>query len=154
MNPMHLITQRRNLFGLLLALVISLWAGAASAQTYTQISAPELQSLMTAKGYTTEVDQDGDLIWSIDGVRSLLIVAKDQESIQFVYSSNARPSLETINQWNRSKRYSRSFIDQDGDPILKLDLDLAGGVTKARIYDYLLTARTSLVHWSREVLQR
>jgi hypothetical protein len=154
MNPMHFITQRHNLFGLLLALVISLWAGAASAQTYTQISSPELQSLMTAKGYTTEVDQDGDLIWTIDGVRSLLIVAKDQESIQFVYSSNARPSLETINQWNRSKRYSRSFIDKDGDPILKLDLDLAGGVTKARIYDYLLTARTSLVHWSREVLQR
>lgn len=154
MNPMHLITQRRNLFGLLLALVISLWAGAASAQTYTQISAPELQSLMASKGYTTEVDQDGDLIWTIDGVRSLLIVAKDKESIQFVYSSSARPSLETINQWNRSKRYSRSFIDQDGDPILKLDLDLAGGVTKARIYDYLLTARTSLTHWSREVLQR
>lgn len=61
-------------------------------------------------------------------------------------------SLETVNEWNRTKRYSRSYLDSDQDPVLELDLDLAGGVTEDRIIDFLSTCRLSFSAWLKEVM--
>jgi len=36
-------------------------------------------------------------------------------------------SLERINEWNRSQRFGRAFLDKDNDPILEMDLDLDDG---------------------------
>lgn len=137
---------------LLLALGASLWGSSAMAQEYTQITSQELQTLMTAKGYATELDSDGDIIWTVDGIRTLVMVSQDKESVQFLYGVRDKVSWEAINAWNSSKRYSRSFLDKSGSPMIKLDLDLAGGISRGRLYDYLVTARTSMLQWRREVL--
>jgi hypothetical protein len=60
--------------------------------------------------------------------------------------------LKDVNEWNRTKRYSRSYLDEEGDPFLELDLDLAGGVLKERIVDFLSTCRQSFLIWYDEVL--
>lgn len=144
----------RLLFALTLTLLVSAFSTTAQAQTYTQINGQEIASILQEKGQTVSLDNDGDVIWTVDGVRTLIIIAQDRESIQFVASfsdGNATPSK--INQWNKSKRYSRTFLDDQGRPVLKLDLDFAGGITKARIIDYLITCRTSVKRWIEEVVQ-
>jgi hypothetical protein len=35
--------------------------------------------------------------------------------------------LETINEWNRSERFGRAYLDKENDPILEMDLDLDDG---------------------------
>ena len=33
-------------------------------------------------------------------------------------------SLEKLNQWNKDKRFARAYKDDEGDPVLEMDVDL------------------------------
>ncbi|RZI55358.1 MAG: YbjN domain-containing protein [Zymomonas sp.] len=46
--------------------------------------------------------------------------------------------LERINEWNRTHRFGRAYVDDEGDPILQMDLDLDdGGVSRLLFIDNL-----------------
>jgi len=137
--------------------VLLLVAGASLAQTEAVIeslSVQQLKTFMSAEGYAVHVDDDGDLIWKIEGFNAVMFVADDQESLQFyaAFTSDSA-DLAKVNMWNRTKRYSRSYLDGDGDPCLELDLDLAGGVMPARIQDFIKTCRLSFEVWLTEVVR-
>lgn len=53
------------------------------------------------------------------------------------FSTDNPPSLERVNEWNREKRFSRAYLDEEGDPVLEADLDLAGGVADGAIRAFL-----------------
>jgi hypothetical protein len=36
-------------------------------------------------------------------------------------------TLETLNEWNRSQRFGRAYLDKVNDPILEMDVDLDDG---------------------------
>lgn len=40
------------------------------------------------------------------------------------YSDADATSLERINEWNKTKRFARAYRDNDGDPVLEMDVDL------------------------------
>ncbi len=128
-----------------------------SAQSVLQAVAPEqLHKIVKDEGYAVEPDKDNDLIWKIEGTKCLLMTS-DSKGSTIVFRTSFRTkkvTLEAINEWNKSKRYSRSYLDKDGEPVLQLDLDLAGGITKDRILDFLSTCKASLNAWIKEVIQR
>ncbi|MDQ1686967.1 MAG: hypothetical protein QOC82_3704 [Frankiaceae bacterium] len=43
------------------------------------------------------------------------------------YDLNASPGLDSINEWNRSERFGRAYLDKENDPILEMDIDLDDG---------------------------
>jgi hypothetical protein len=61
--------------------------------------------------------------------------------------------LAKVNAWNKTKRFSRSYLDDDDHVCLELDLDLAGGVTPDRVRDFLKTCRSAFQLWCREVVE-
>ena len=126
---------------------------AAEASVLQSISRDQLTALMAEEGYSTSIDKDGDIVWKIEGFKSYLFILDDGAALQFHSSFiNDGATLKKINEWNQSKRYSRSYLDDDGDPTLELDLDLAGGITRERIKDYLKTCRASFNAWYAEVV--
>jgi len=143
------------------ALVIGLFcmtAPALQAQTsgrlITKTTAAQIKAIMEKEGYAVTIDSDGDIVWKIDGLRTLMFIAKDQESLQFHAAfGDGSATLKKVNTWNKSKRYSRSYLDDEGDPHLELDLDLVGGVTEARVVDFLTTCRVSYLTWCKEVVK-
>ena len=47
-------------------------------------------------------------------------------------------TLDRINEWNRTKRFGRAFLDKENDPILEMDVDLDdGGLSRALFIDNL-----------------
>jgi hypothetical protein len=47
-------------------------------------------------------------------------------------------TINSINEWNKSKRFSRGYIDKDGDPLIEFDIDLDdGGMSSALFADNL-----------------
>ena len=40
-----------------------------------------------------------------------------------------KPTLEVINDWNSTKRFSRAYLDPDKDACVEMDLDLVKGVS-------------------------
>ena len=88
----------------------------------------------------------------MNGFKSHIIPYDDGHSIQFyVCFSGTSAPLEKVNEWNRSKRFSRSYLDSEGDPCLELDLDLAGGIARDRRIDYFKTCAVSFDQWHDEV---
>lgn len=124
----------------------------AQERIITTVTREYLNSILTGEGYSTKIDKE-KLLWMIDGVKTLMIVSDDKASVQFYCAFNTGANLRKVNEWNKSKRYSRSYVDNDGDPVLELDLDLVGGVTEKRILDFFVTCRRSLEAWKKEVVE-
>lgn len=117
-------------------------------------STKHMSDVFKTEGYAYEVDSDGDIVWKLEGYKTLILIAKDGESITFRANfASDNTTNEKVAAWNRSKRYSKSYLDDDNDPVLQLDLDLAGGITRARLNDFLKTCRASLVTWINEVVR-
>lgn len=47
-------------------------------------------------------------------------------------------TLEKINEWNRSQRFGRAYLDTEDDPIIEMDIDLDdGGMSQELFIDNL-----------------
>ena len=121
------------------------------------ISVDMARAILENEGYSVELDQEGGIIWTIEGYRTYVLVPEDGASLIF-YSGfkndgDVAMTLGRVNLWNQNNRFSRSFVDQDGHPILRLDLDLAGGVTVDRIADFYKTCRIAFKKWLSDVVE-
>lgn len=119
------------------------------------ITVADLAALMKAEGYAAKTSASGkDVTWKIDGTSTRVFVAADGSNVQFYVGIKGKTvTLETVNAFNRTQRYSRAYLDDVGDPCVELDLDLAGGITRERLVAFLKTARTSFDDWRTSVLK-
>lgn len=124
-----------------------------SAEVLESITIEQLKAVMEGEGCTVEVQADNVLKWKMEGMRATILLYKDGKSIQFYIGfGDGKATAEKVNAWNKTKRFSKSYLDDDGDPCLELDLDLAGGVTQARIESFIKTCRISVAAWCMEVV--
>lgn len=125
----------------------------AAAGVVLGMTPPELVRIMRRAGYAVDLVDGRFASWMIEGYKTQVFVAEDGQSLQFHSSfSDTGADLAKVNAWNGTKRYSRSYLDEDGDPHVELDLDLAGGVTEARVVDFLRTCQVSFARWVAEVV--
>ncbi|MFA7431753.1 MAG: YbjN domain-containing protein [Rhodospirillaceae bacterium] len=146
------------IFAVALFAVMALGTGAASAQAtspaISKISAQEAKGLFRDLGYTSvEVDSDGDIIVNMQGMRVLVLVGSAKgTSIQMRFSmTGTEATMGKVNTWNKTKMYSRAYLDDNGDPVLEAEQDLAGGVSIERLKDFIKTYGVSLTAFLREV---
>jgi hypothetical protein len=128
----------------------------AGGRTFSSISLPQLLDIMERKGLEVKLDLLGGLRvieWKIGGLTSTVAVGSDNESVTFLFAVGGRMvTAEEHNRWNRDFRISRSFPDGDGDPVLAMDLDLAGGVCESRIVEFFDTCPIMVARWAKEIL--
>lgn len=104
------------------------------AQELRQFSILEVKNILHQNGYAA-VEQASDrlLVVSVNGTRYGLFV-DDRGDMQGYYGLDAQGvSLEAINEWNRTKRFSRAYLDAERDPVLEADLDAAEGLTTRQV---------------------
>jgi hypothetical protein len=80
---------------------------------------------------------DGTYRFQLAGFKTLLLSKK--KNLQLYVSFKHKTPLARINEWNRDKRYTRAYIDKDGDPVLEADLDLEGGSSMGAIKELFRT---------------
>lgn len=121
---------------------------------YSFITVDEMKNIMTSEGYQVAKNDNGNLEWKIEGLKTYILFSGDGKSLQF-YTSFKDPNtpFTKINEWNRSKRFSRTYLDAKGDPCLELDLNLDGGVTRSNLLNFLKICRMSFVGWCMEVVK-
>lgn len=128
-------------------------AQAAERRIFEKITSLQMKELLATEGFKgIEIDGDDDLIVKMQGYRVLVIVrGSDYTNIQFRLAVRNEASLEWVNTWNAEKKYTKSYLDSEGDPVLEMDLDLAGGVTDARIRDGISTFSQSIIAFIKEL---
>lgn len=119
-----------------------------------RITPTQVKDILSQEGYTNvTIDEDDDLIFSIEGTKVLMLTSTNQNNL-LIRAAWARTNatLERVNEWNRTVMYSRAFIDRDGDPVLELDIKLTGGVSVKRIKDFVKDAKISIAAFRLKVL--
>jgi len=134
-----------------LALILAVLGCTAMASTETTIvtvDAALIEQVLTSMEieYEAWLDAYGDPMWAFT-YRGILttVVLYDRvsnaryESLLFYagWSTDGAMSLEMVNAWNRASRFGRAYVDEAGDPVIELDLLVAGGITTSTIQAYL-----------------
>jgi hypothetical protein len=133
----------------------------AQAPVYESITADEVAGLLEDMGlpYTLDTDSYGDPRLSFElaaySVALYFYTCEDGRcsSLQLYggFEMDTPPSLEEINGWNGTKRFARAYIDDEGDPVLESDLDLAGGVSAEVVQDFVHTFQSLLTEYAHFV---
>ncbi|MDR2197860.1 MAG: YbjN domain-containing protein [Deltaproteobacteria bacterium] len=123
-----------------------------NAKIYIQPTLPEILSIMKAQNYNVELYEDTEVIaWFFADDHISLISTDKPTSLNFyTYVEGDEFTFEDANKWNRDYIYSKTYLDDDNDPALELDLDLTGGVTEARIISFLENCEDSFKAWIKE----
>ena len=96
--------------------------------------------------YDQSTDSGGDPVWGFThrGIMATIIPhdplgAGSYASLLFYagWTADGPFPLSAINEWNRVARFGRAYVDDQGDPVIELDLLLAGGVTFQTIKAYI-----------------
>jgi hypothetical protein len=129
---------------------------AADVTVIHTIKVDQLRDFMKAEGYAVSITEGKTskyLAWKIDGMKTQMLIAEDAKSIQFHTAFSSSTTLARVNTWNRNKKFSRTYIDDDGDPHLELDLSLKGGITTEHLKEFIDVCRISFSVWIKEVVK-
>jgi hypothetical protein len=121
-----------------LALLAGAWALPAQAQMVRAQDPGSLVQALRDGGYAAQLGTDrvGDpMITSGVGGTTFQIFfynCTDHRECATVtfhsgYDLREAITLDRMNEWNRSKRFGRAYLDREDDPILEMDVDLDDG---------------------------
>ncbi|MBO9712096.1 YbjN domain-containing protein [Sphingomonas sp.] len=58
------------------------------------------------------------------------------QSVQFYAGyTDSKVDAAKLNDWNRTKRFGRAYIDGVGDPVVEMDVDMQGGMPRPLFED-------------------
>jgi hypothetical protein len=116
------------------------------AGVVTQLSNAQAAAVLKRLGFEYKLaDKDpSNFVFTMEGYKIVLLNYPNSLQLYAGFKSGGKVTLETINTWNREKRFSRAYIDSDKDAVIESDLDLEGGVTNESIDEFIRTFRTSL----------
>jgi hypothetical protein len=156
--------MKKSLLVLLFALgvmISSLPAAQAASPTVTAQDPEEILNI--AKGFgsaTLATDRDGDpkISGRINGTSYSVYFfgcknGDNCKDIQFVSGwSGFDITLEQINDWNSNRRYGKSYLDDENDPVLIMPVNLHLGVTRENLEDTFEWWTVVLEQFGEEVL--
>jgi Putative bacterial sensory transduction regulator len=79
---------------------------------------------------------------------------KNCKTIQYYmgYSDAKETSLEKINDWNRDHRFARAYRDNEGDPVLEMDIDLDfAGLPRENVIESLRTWQSLMDQYQKHL---
>jgi hypothetical protein len=128
-------------------------AAADAATVLQRISSQRALRLLNDAGYTdAKVDQDDDIVAKFGSETVLVLVGSEKNTVmKFRYTTSRKAALSLLNEWNRKRKFTKAYVDQDGDTTLEMDLDFAGGITEARVVDAVRTFAQSLDLFKKEL---
>ncbi len=144
--------QRSFLWVALAFLLLMVPVHADERQIVERVTAAEMKDLLQAEGFAdVQIHGGENLVVRMNGLQVLVLV-RNETVVQFRLYMPVETSLDVINEWNMTKMFTKAYLDQDGDPVLEMDVDLDGGITEARLRDAIRTFSLSQIAFMRELL--
>lgn len=113
---------------------VALFAAApvSAQQMRERITAEQLAGLLRDKGMEGQVNEKGNVIVQANGSKVVYFISGQTMQAYFGLRGTSA-NVNTVNEWNKTKRFGRAYIDAEGDPCVELDFDLEGGVSEDSI---------------------
>ena len=121
----------------------------AAQQVVSEVSTDELQKMLESMGYEVEQPKEDVLQFAIEGHTALAINKKQNVRLYSYFKKQKKADLKKVNEWNATKRFSRAYLDEDGDAVIEWDIDLEGGTTAGALKESIRTYRLGVMTFVR-----
>jgi len=131
---------------------------AAKPEFFTSMTLEKVQGIIAAMGFEVTRDKDNDgkpvsyFVFKAEGYK----VGASVPEPDFIWLYNEftdKATLETINEWNESNRFSRVYLgSKDKGLYLETEIVVAGGITRENIELQIKQFRDSVARWARFVI--
>ena len=103
-----------------------------------EYSDADLVEILKDDGYrAVEIREERVINIKVDGQMHVLY-AYDDSDLQMYYALTGYDiSNDSINDWNKTRRLSRAYLDDDNDPVLEADLLANAGMTPKQITEWV-----------------
>ncbi len=127
-------------------------AQAADPPAQVALSAEVIQAQLAALGLKYERPQPDTYVVEM-GVADIRFALYDRGRHLGAYFAFKAPgaSLDKANQWNSEQLYSRAYLDEDGDPVLRAELLADDGVTPAMVSQFIQHFRVSIADYVQKM---
>lgn len=124
--------------GLIAALLCLPLVVAGQGQLQKSYTDEELVEILRNDGYrAVEISDERVITIKIDGLTYVLFVYEDDDLQLYFGLTGYVVDNDDMNAWNRTKRLSRAYIDDENDPILEADLLANAGYTEEQFLEWL-----------------
>jgi formylglycine-generating enzyme required for sulfatase activity len=118
---------------------------------YETINASQLIKITESRWNKCFNKDDVVIFCEINDAMVAIKIGSDKTSLLLLFYDNSlRATKDKTNNWNASKSYSKAYLDDEGDVLLELDLDLKGGVTEANIINFFKLSEISIKAFAKE----
>jgi hypothetical protein len=121
----------------------------AAQQALSEVSTEQLQQMLEGMGYEVEQPKENVLKFAIEGNTAMIINKKTNFQFYSFFKKRKSMDLKKVNEWNANKRFSRVYLDQDGDAVIEWDIDLEGGMTPGALKESIRTYRLAVMAFVR-----
>lgn len=128
---------------------------------YTTLNADHIEEVLTRMGVTYEIGEDDQGDPQFDFRLStykvwLYFYGCEEEGCTSIrlysgFDMDDPPSVERINEWNKTKRFSTAYISNSGNVCLDDDLVVRGGITIGAVERFILTFRDRLNEYTAHI---
>lgn len=147
------VRRMRRVLPVLLAFCVLAPSGLRAQALITEVSPKEMTKLLGSMGFevketkSLESDQHA-LKFELSGYTVVMFLANGNTDAQlYVGFSDEQVTPQQMNEWNKAHRFSRAYVDGDGNPILETDIDFTGGVSEDNIKAWVRLFRDLLVSY-------
>ncbi len=124
--------------GLLAALLSLSLTAAGQDQLQKSYTDQELVDILRNDGYrAVEISDERVITIKVDGLTYVLFVYDDDDLQLYFGMTGYVVDADDMNTWNRTKRLSRAYLDDDNDAILEADLLANAGYTEEQFLEWL-----------------
>lgn len=114
---------------------LALSATPAQAELVNAANPATIKAIVESQGWpatlVAKAGEDPYIESNRNGLKFLVLFMncedhKSCKTLQYYmgFSDAKNISLERLNQWNKDKRFARAYRDDQGDPVLEMDVDL------------------------------
>jgi hypothetical protein len=128
-------------------------ANQACEQIIHQIDANTMVKLAQSIGSEALPNERNILIYFGEIKAYLVIFPGAKELSLFAKFQGFHSTLDFVNEWNKTQRFSKAYIDENGETILDSDLDLESGVTEENIKSWIRLFGITVNHFNQAIEQ-
>jgi len=122
----------------------------AAQEVVSEVSTEQLQKMLESMGYEVAQPKEDMLQFAIEGHTAIIINKKTNiQFYSFFEKKKKKMDLKKVNEWNATKRFSRVYLDRDGDAVIEWDVDLEGGTTAGALKESIRTYRMGVMTFVR-----
>ena len=128
----------RMILGVVLTLALASAGAGQSDCLFKEYDINDLAAILQGEGYdSVEIQGEGRIRFTVDRFPYLLLLKDDGDLQMYCGIAGARLALEDINDWNRSARITKAYIDEEQDPVMVADLLANAGINEEIVKQFV-----------------